>query len=102
MDDSPVSPKSHPNSHPPDTYEDEEMRDADEEEEDLEQEEEYDDSDEHDQMDQDPSSQQQRETEQESRTPRETRKDKDLKTFLNQMDKYAPIVCLLLLVFGDI
>ena len=26
------------------------------------------------------------------RPPRETRKDKDLNTFLNQMDKYAPIV----------
>jgi hypothetical protein len=29
-----------------------------------------------------------------SREPRESRKDKDLTTFLNQMDKYAPIVLL--------
>jgi Transcription initiation factor TFIID 23-30kDa subunit len=29
---------------------------------------------------------------QELRPPRETRKDKDLNTFLNSMDKYAPIV----------
>jgi hypothetical protein len=28
----------------------------------------------------------------ETRQPRETRKDKDLNTFLNSMDRYAPIV----------
>ena len=35
---------------------------------------------------------QDQESPQESRPPRETRKDKDLNTFLNSMDKYAPIV----------
>lgn len=34
---------------------------------------------------------------QDPRPPRETRKDKDLNTFLNSMDKYAPIVYLPLL-----
>lgn len=29
---------------------------------------------------------------QDTRQPRETRKDKDLNTFLNSMDRYAPIV----------
>jgi hypothetical protein len=32
------------------------------------------------------------------REPRENRKDKDLNTFLNQMDRYAPIVCPLFLL----
>jgi hypothetical protein len=31
-------------------------------------------------------------TQQDPRPARENRKDKDLKTFLNSMDKYAPIV----------
>lgn len=76
--DSPISPKSHPQATDrPLEEEDEEMMDADQE--DLE-----------DAEEQEPTFQSG--SHQESRPPRETRKDKDLNTFLNQMDKYAPIV----------
>ena len=73
--DSPISPKSHPQATDrPSEEEDEEMVDADLEEAEK----------------QEPTFQSG--SHQESRPPRETRKDKDLNTFLNQMDKYAPIV----------
>ena len=75
MSNSPLSPGSLPqNNAPPQEEEDYEMMDADEEDEPADAE-----------M---PSSQ----GSTAQRTPRDGRKEKDLNTFLNSMDKYAPIV----------
>ena len=81
MSNSPLSPKSQVQreSQPPED-EDEEMLDADQEE-----------------QEEEPratESLSQSASQQDPRPPRETRKDKDLNTFLNSMDKYAPIVYL--------
>ena len=77
MSKSPLSPRSQsrPVSQPED--EDEEMLDVDEEEQDP-------------HRASEPFSQST--TQQDPRPARENRKDKDLNTFLNSMDKYAPIV----------
>jgi hypothetical protein len=77
---SPLSPRSQeqPTSHPPED-EDEEMLDADQEDDDEEPQNEAESS----------------TTQQDPRRARENRKDKDLNTFLNSMDKYAPIVSLI-------
>jgi hypothetical protein len=77
MSNSPLSPRSQsrPVSQPED--EDEEMLDVDQEEQEA---------------PQASGSFPQATTQQDPRPARENRKDKDLNTFLNSMDKYAPIV----------
>lgn len=82
MSSSSLSPKSQVQtvSQPPeDDDKDEEMLDADQEEQE-------------DEPREQPESLSQSTTHQDPRPPRENRKDKDLNTFLNSMDKYAPIV----------
>jgi hypothetical protein len=79
----PLSPKSlAPRSHPPED-EDEEMADVEEDAEDDEEE-----IPNQEGQNAQPNSSPQQET----RPSRETRKDRDLNDFLNDMDKYAPIV----------
>jgi hypothetical protein len=72
----PDSPDSQ-SSQPPED-EDTEMLDAEQEEEEEEE--------------QHPDNAQQSTSQDHTRSPRETRKDKDLNSFLNSMDKYAPVV----------
>lgn len=85
----PLSPKSlAPGGHLPED-EDEEMADAEEDQEDQEEEGAANQEEQNAQPNSSPA--------EDTRPPRETRKDRDLNDFLNDMDKYAPIVRLLLL-----